>query len=65
MELDKNTATYNLQNIIKGGLTMQQQKQNEISFKIINKHPVHKQQEGNRKKEAVRADLYHIYKKYM
>ena len=44
---------------------MQQQKQNEITFKIINKHPVHKQQEGNRKKEAVRADLSHIYKKYM
>lgn len=44
---------------------MQEQKRNEVTFKIVNKRPDYSKQEGIRRKEAARADLYRIFKKYM
>lgn len=44
---------------------MQEVKINETSFKIVNKRPDSTRQEIKRRREAVRADLYHIFKKYL
>lgn len=41
-----------------------QEKNIETVFKIVNKRPYDSKQEQQRKKDAVRADLYQIYKKY-
>lgn len=39
-------------------------KVNEIKFKIVNKRPNLSSTESRKKRDAVRANLYHIYKKY-
>lgn len=39
-------------------------KVNEIKFKIVNKRPNLSSTESRTKRDAVRANLYHIYKKY-
>ena len=41
-----------------------QDKNIETVFKIVNKRPHSDKQEQQRRKDAVRADLYQIYKKY-
>lgn len=43
---------------------MQEVRENEISFRIVNKRPDSKKQDVKRRRETVRADLYHIFKKY-
>lgn len=43
---------------------MQEIKSNEISFRIVNRHPNTNKQDVKRRRETVRADLYHIFKKY-
>lgn len=44
---------------------MQEHKTNEFTFRIVNRKPDYSKQEGIRKRETARADLYHIFKKYM
>lgn len=47
-----------------GGSRMDGAKVNEIKFKIVNKRPNLSSTESRTKRDAVRANLYHIYKKY-
>lgn len=44
---------------------MQTTKTNELSFKVIHKHPNADRQEVKQRKETIRADLYNIFKKYV
>lgn len=45
---------------------MQVQNRNiEMIFKVVNKRPQMNKQEQLKRKKAVRADLYQIYKKYI
>lgn len=43
---------------------MQEVKSNEIAFRVVNKRPDANKQDVKRRRETVRADLYHIFKKY-